>query len=140
MAMQKTEIVFVEDDPDFTEIVEQAFSQVDNDAKLTVFEDGKSALSKLSSFAGESNRPRLILLDMNLPGISGLDILKKIRETQALRCVPVVMFSTSDNPKDVRTSLENGANAYVTKPLGYLNLVSCLKSMHSFWVKTATFA
>lgn len=138
--MQKADILYVEDDLDFSEIVEQAFSQVDNNTQLTILEDGASALSTLNNFAESKDKPKLILLDMNLPGISGLDVLKRIKENNALRCIPVVMFSTSDNPKDVRTSLENGANAYVPKPLGYLNLVNCLKSMHSFWLKTASYA
>lgn len=138
--MQKADILYVEDDLDFSEIVEQAFSQVDNNTQLTILEDGASALSTLNNFAESKDKPKLILLDMNLPGISGLDVLKRIKENNALRCIPVVMFSTSDNPKDVRTSLENGANAYVSKPLGYLNLVNCLKSMHSFWLKTASYA
>lgn len=136
--MQKTDILYVEDDSDFTEIVERAMHQVDGNTRLTIFEDGTSAVRKLNEVAQEKDKPRLILLDMNLPGISGLDILKKIKETQALRCIPVVMFSTSDNPRDIRASLESGANAYVAKPLGYLNLIDCLKSMHSFWIKTAS--
>lgn len=135
--MQKTDIIYIEDDLDFTEIVERAFTQVNSNASLAIYEDGTSALNRLTALAQEKAKPRMILLDLNLPGISGLDVLKKIKEMHALRCVPVIMFSTSDNPKDVKLSLETGANAYVPKPLGYLNLVNCVKSMYSFWIDTA---
>lgn len=138
--MEKADIIYVEDNLDFTEIVELALSQVDNNTQLNVIVDGNEALNKINDLATAQRKPRLILLDMNLPGVSGLDVLKKIRENPALRCIPVIMFSTSENPKDVRTSLEYGANAYVTKPLGYLNLVNCLKSMHAFWLNTAACA
>ncbi|WP_462265159.1 response regulator [Mucilaginibacter sp.] len=138
--MQKADIVYIEDNLDFSEIVERAFSQVDEQAQLTVIEDGRTALQQIEQIADRRDKPRMILLDMNLPGVSGLDILKKIKETPSLRCVPVIMFTTSDNPKDIKSSLENGANAYVTKPMGYINLVNCLKSMHDFWLKTAVCA
>lgn len=138
--MQKADIIYIEDDLDFTEVVEQAFNQVNSNTQLKIIEDGKAALRQLDSLASEKSTPCLVLLDMNLPGISGLDVLKKIRESQALKYIPVVMFSTSENPKDIKASLENGANAYVTKPLGYLNLVNCLKSVHSFWIDTAKHA
>ncbi len=140
MLMQKANIIYIEDDLDFTEIVERAFSQVNEYTRLTIFDDGKLALNKLNDISQSKEIPRLILLDMNLPGISGLDVLKRIKENHGLRCVPVIMFSTSENPKDIKLSLENGANAYVTKPLGYLNLLNCVKSMYSFWLDTATYA
>ncbi|GAB2691607.1 response regulator [Mucilaginibacter koreensis] len=138
--MRKTDIIYIEDNEDFSEIVERAFTQVNDQAQLTIIDDGKTALQKIEAMAEAQHKPRLILLDMNLPGVSGLDVLRKIKETMALRCVPVVMFTTSDNPKDIRNSLDNGANAYVTKPLGYLNLVNCLKSVNDFWINTATCA
>jgi DNA-binding response OmpR family regulator len=138
--MQKADILYIEDNEDFSEIVERAFTQVNEQAQLTVIDDGRTAIQKIEAMAEAKTKPRLIMLDMNLPGVSGLDVLKKIKETASLRCVPVIMFSTSDNPKDIRNSLDNGANAYVTKPLGYLNLVNCLKSMNDFWINTATCA
>jgi len=131
--MSAPDIFYVEDDTDFAFIMQHAIQEVKNDLSVSVMGNGKDALDALNELSSERVRPRLIMLDLNLPGMSGHELLKKIREIPFLKSVPVVFFSTSDNPKDVRASLEFGANAYLTKPSGYLNLVSCLSSLHDFW-------
>ncbi|WP_113652921.1 response regulator [Pedobacter namyangjuensis] len=127
------DIFCVEDDPDYAFILEHAVKEVKNELTLGVVVDGMSAIEQLNNFVVTKQRPKLILLDLNLPGLSGLDVLKKIKETPFLKYVPVILFSTSDNPKDVKASYEFGANAFVTKPSGYTNLVDCVKSLHDFW-------
>jgi CheY-like chemotaxis protein len=134
--MATPDIFYVEDNEDFVDVVERAIGQIDGTTVLRTIDDGALALNTLERLAEDKTKPKLILIDLNLPGLSGLDLLRKIKETQALRYVPIIMFSTSDNPKDIRSSLEFGANAYVTKPLGYANLVKCLSAMHDFWLKT----
>lgn len=134
--MAVPDIFYVEDNEDFVDVVERAIGQIDGTTVLRTIDDGALALNTLEKLAEDKANPKLILLDLNLPGLSGLDLLRRIKETQALRYVPIVMFSTSDNPKDIRSSLEFGANAYVTKPLGYTNLVKCLSAMHDFWLRT----
>jgi len=127
------DIFYVEDDNDFAFIMEHAIQEVDNNLSIKIIENGKDALDVLRQLTEAKSKPKLILLDLNLPGLSGLDLVKRIREIPYLRYVPVIFFSTSDNPKDVKASLEFGANAYLTKPSGYLNLVSCLQAMYDFW-------
>lgn len=135
--MGAPDILYIEDNEDFIDVVERAMVQIDGGkTTMRIIEDGSLALTALDKLVENRVKPRLILIDLNLPGLSGLDLLRKIKEIQALRYVPTVIFSTSDNPKDVRTSLEFGANAYVTKPLGYANLVKCLSTMQEFWLKT----
>ncbi len=134
--MAVPDILYVEDNEDFVDVVERAIGQIDGTTVLRTIDDGALALNTLEKLAEDKAKPKLILLDLNLPGLSGLDLLRRIKETQSLRYVPIIMFSTSDNPKDIRSSLEFGANAYVTKPLGYTNLVKCLSAMHEFWLKT----
>lgn len=131
--MSAPDIFYVEDDADFAFIMQHAVQEVNNNLSIKIIENGKEALDALQVLTSEHVKPRLIMLDLNLPGMSGHDLLKKIKEIPYLKYVPVVFFSTSDNPKDVRASLEFGANAYLTKPSGYLNLVSCVSSMHDFW-------
>jgi len=134
--MAAPDIFYVEDNEDFVDVVERAIGQIDGTTILRTIDDGALALNTLEKLAEDKTKPKLILLDLNLPGLSGLDLLRRIKEKKALRYVPIIMFSTSDNPKDVLSSLEFGANAYVTKPLGYANLVKCLSAMHEFWLKT----
>jgi CheY-like chemotaxis protein len=138
--MAAPDILYVEDNEDFIDVVERAMVQIDGKTIMHTIEDGALALSTLGKMVENKAKPRLILIDLNLPGLSGMDLLRKIKETPALRYVPTVIFSTSDNPKDIRTSLEFGANAYVTKPLGYNNLVKCLTSLHEFWLNTTCVA
>ena len=131
--MTSPDIFYVEDDQDYAFILEHAIKEVKGDLTLSVAEDGQNAILRLEQFAQEKHRPRLILLDLNLPGLSGLDVLKRIKEMPFLRHTPVVLFSTSDDPKDVAASYEFGANAYITKPSGYNNLINCIRTLHEFW-------
>lgn len=131
--MSTPDIFYVEDDADFAFIMQHAAQEVNSQISVTIIENGKEALDMLNKFTIDRVRPKLIMLDLNLPGLSGLDLVKHIREIHFLRYVPVIFFTTSDNPKDVKLSLEFGANAYLTKPSGYLNLVSCIQSIYDFW-------
>ncbi|RZL45471.1 MAG: response regulator [Pedobacter sp.] len=131
--MVTPDIFYVEDDPDYAFILQSAIAEVREELTVGIVEDGRDAISKLRSFENTKNKPKLILLDLNLPGLSGLDVLKMIKEMPYLKYIPVILFSTSDNPKDVKASYEFGANAYVTKPDGYNNLLNCLRTMHEFW-------
>ena len=129
-----TDIFFVEDDTDFAFIMESAVLELSKPASIQIIDNGKKAIQILHQLAEDKQKPKLILLDLNLPGISGIDILKEIRDIPYLRYVPVVLFSTSDNPKDINLSLEFGANAYVTKPSSYSDLIICLQSFSDFWL------
>ena len=113
--------------------MENALQEVNEGVSMKVIENGKDALDILRELTEAKHKPKVILLDLNLPGLSGLDLVKRIRAIPFLKYVPVIFFSTSDNPKDVKASLEFGANAYINKPSGYLNLVSCVQSIHDFW-------
>ena len=127
------DIFYVEDDQDFAFIMQYAVKEVSENLTVGIAEDGYSAITQLQRYADEKNSPKLILLDLNLPGISGLEVLKKIKEIAFFKYVPVILFSTSDDLNDVKTSLEIGANAFLTKPSGYHNLIVCIRSLHDFW-------
>lgn len=131
--MSAPDIFYVEDDTDFAFIMQQAVKEVDDSVSISIIENGIDALEMLHQLTTNSVKPRLILLDLNLPGLSGLDLVRRIREIPYLKYVPVIFFTTSENPKDVKASMEFGANAYLTKPSGYLNLITCLRSLHDFW-------
>lgn len=127
------DIFYVEDDQDFAFIMQYAVKEVNEGLTVNIVGDGNSAINELLKYEEEKQRPKLILLDLNLPGLSGLDVLKRIKEIPFFKYVPVILFSTSDDLSDVKTSLEIGANAFLTKPNGYHNLITCVQSMYDFW-------
>jgi CheY-like chemotaxis protein len=127
------DIFYVEDDMDFAFIMESALLELKKEISMQIIENGNDALVLLTELSVKKVKPKLILLDLNLPGISGLEILKQIKDIPFLRYVPVILFSTSDNPQDIKSSLEFGANAFVSKPSGYTELIVCLQSMFDFW-------
>jgi len=129
------DIFYVEDDQDFAFIMQYAVKEVNDSLTVSVAGDGNSAIAQLQQYADQKHRPKLILLDLNLPGLSGLDVLKLIKEIPFFKYVPVILFSTSDDINDVKTSLEIGANAFLTKPNGYHNLIICIRSLCDFWFK-----
>ena len=131
--MISPDIFYVEDDQDFAFIMQYAVKEVKDDLVVRIVEDGSEAMRMLNQFVEEQHKPKLIMLDLNLPGLSGLDLLKKIKEIAYFKYVPVILFSTSDDPIDVKRSLEFGANAYLTKPDGYNNLITCIQSVYDFW-------
>ena len=79
-------------------------------------------------------RPELILLDLNLPGTDGREVLKTVKENPALRTIPVVVFTTSDHPGDITTCYELGANSYIVKPVDISKLMGTMKKLKDYWL------
>ena len=127
-------MIYVEDNEDYIEFVKRAVKKNNLPVKVSSLTDGNQMLERLNNKDVETKKADIILLDIHMPGISGIDLLKKIREDEDLKLTPVIMFSTSDNPADVEKSYSYGANAYVVKPMGLEQLSSSLTSMYNFWI------
>jgi DNA-binding response OmpR family regulator len=132
--MVAPDIFFVEDNEDFTFLMEHAVQKVDNNLKIRIVSNGKEALGLILQLKEAKSRPGVILLDQNLPGLSGLDLLKQIKEIPFFTTVPVIIFSSSDNPRDLRIALEFGAADFITKPMGYINLLACVRLLNESWL------
>lgn len=131
------DILYIEDNPDHILFVTKAIKKVDSSLKVVAVDNGTEALALLNKReSGEQIVPKLILLDLNMPGISGLDILKLIKSDDELKLIPITMFSTSDYIEDVKRTVSLGANAYVVKPSGYQKLIESLSLICSFWLNT----
>jgi two-component system, response regulator len=102
----------------------------------TVARDGQEAIDHLLGSASipPMELPDLVLLDLNLPKVSGLDVLRRVRADARTRHVPIVMFTSAADPVDVLRSSELGANGFVSKPTGFDELVGALKTMMAFWM------
>jgi DNA-binding response OmpR family regulator len=126
----------VEDDEDFSFFMKQAIKEVGANISLTIAPNGQKGMDVLKRYEENNVVPGMIILDLNLPGMSGLDLLKIIRDTSFCATVPIIIFSTSDSPKDIQAASHFGASEFKTKPLGYWELVNDLKSLHSKYINT----
>lgn len=86
----------------------------------------------------DSPRPGLVLLDLNMPGTDGREVLKKIKSEQGLKSIPVIIFTTSDSDKDIAESYESGANTYITKPVDLSELNGVIDILRTYWFETAS--
>ncbi|MCX5660013.1 MAG: response regulator [Planctomycetota bacterium] len=129
-------VMLVEDDPIHARLVSKALDQA-GAVDTTHFPTGEEGLSFLERVAHEPDlRPHLILHDLTLPGISGLEVLGAIKANPHLKSVPVVMLSCSDNDADIQTCLNAGANAFVTKAHDYDELRRSIFRIANFWRHT----
>jgi CheY-like chemotaxis protein len=103
----------------------------------TVARDGQEALDHLLRSADDSplDPPDLVLLDLNLPKVSGLEVLRRARADARTRGVPIVMFTSAAEPAEVATCFDLGASAFVTKPTGFDELADAVKTTLLFWLK-----
>jgi CheY-like chemotaxis protein len=130
-------ILLVEDDPRDIELTLTALQEYNLVNDVFVARDGQEALDYLycrDQFAGrDGNRPAVMLLDLKLPKINGLEVLQQIRSDQELRLLPVVILTSSHEEKDLVRSYELGVNAYVVKPVDFHAFVNAVKDLGVFW-------
>lgn len=129
------EVLLIEDDMGDVELTEAALAKSKLKINLNVVNDGEEALAYLHREGQYTDaiRPNLIVLDLNLPGLSGLEILSAIKSDQRLKSIPVVILTTSDASTDIFKSYELGVNCYVTKPIGLKEFVKIVNSIEDFW-------
>jgi len=132
-------ILLVEDNPDDEELARLAFAENRLDGELVVMRDGQEALDYLlaaGEYAGRdaNEQPRLVLLDLNIPKISGLEVLRRIRADERTRLQPVVVLTSSKEERDLVASYSLGANSYIRKPLDYGSFVEAVHSVSQYWL------
>jgi len=137
--MTPVRILLVEDDRGDIRLTQEALVDSDIDHSLNVVRDGAEALDYLyqrGRFA-QALPPNIILLDLNLPGKHGHEVLQQIKSDDALKHIPVIILSTSDNIIDVQASYRLYANSYVTKPEDFDGFKATIQVIENFWFDTA---
>jgi CheY-like chemotaxis protein len=124
-------VFFAEDNPDHAYLIKRCLEPLGFD--LHHASDGETALEQLQSWLG--SKPNFVLLDLNLPRMNGLDVLRELRASPQLRSVPVVVFSTSRLNSDVARAYENGANSFVVKPAKFGDFRELLLEVANYWTK-----
>lgn len=136
MTMSVT-IIMVEDDDGHARLIEKNIRRAGVTNEIMAFTDGGSALAFLLGADGtgrvNAGRPLLILLDLNLPDMTGVDILKVVKENEHLKRSPVVILTTTDDQREIERCYDLGCNVYITKPVNYEGFSNAIRQLGLFF-------
>ena len=133
-------ILLVEDNPDDVLFLKRAFASTPITAPVVTVTDGAAAIDYLAGAGAYTDRaqhplPALMLLDLNLPGKSGFDVLEWLRRQPTLRRLPVVVLTSSRHDGDVNRAYDLGVNSYVVKPSGLKQIAEVARQMEAYWLR-----
>jgi two-component system response regulator len=128
------EILLVEDNPSYVELTLRALREIAKDSvRVDIAGDGERALNMLLA-TNAKRRPRLLILDIKLPKLSGLEVLRRLRANEGTRFLPVVMLTSSRVPNDVAESYRLGANSFVVRPMNFPTYLRVLGDIINYWL------
>ena len=137
--MDRTTILLIEDNPDDVELTLHAFQKNNMANDIVVAGDGAEGLDYLfgtGKYAGRDaeESPALILLDLQLPKIGGLEVLRRVREDERTKRIPVIILTTSDEEEDIVNGYNGGANSYLRKPVDFAEFMNAVKQLEMYWM------
>lgn len=128
-------ILLVEDNSDDAILTIRALKRINIVFNLHLAKSGSEALEKLLGYsADKTTHPNVILLDLNLPDMSGIDVLKRIKSDHRTKKIPVVILSSSRNSEDIDQCMEVGANSYIQKPVDFVEFVEIANLIGRYWL------
>lgn len=137
--MDIVDIVIVEDNHHDVEMILDAFHELEIKSEALIFSDGAEAVKNFFNtsgkfFSGKYKLPRLILLDLKLPKINGLEVLKLLKSDERTKSIPVVVFTSSNEERDRTESYKLGVNSYLVKPLDADQFAEHIKHIINYWI------
>jgi DNA-binding response OmpR family regulator len=128
-------ILLVEDDPDHEALAIRALRKSNVANEITVARDGAEAIAYMKGIATGANKmPQLVLLDLKLPKVEGLDVLRAIRASDKTAILPVVVLTSSDEERDIVSSYRLGVNSYIRKPVNFNDFAEATKQLGMYWL------
>lgn len=139
MEHEEYEILIVEDNPNDAELMVRSLKKNHLANTLIVIEDGEKALDFIfcrGEYTGRdiSRPPKVIFLDLKLPKVDGLEVLKEVKSSQQTRKIPVIIVTSSREDPDIATAYDLGANSYVVKPIDFDNFLTTMKQLGLYWL------
>jgi CheY-like chemotaxis protein len=129
---QAAKLVLIEDNPADVQLIHYALEQAKASVEVVHFSSGSEFLQALDHF--EADGVQCILLDLNMPQLSGHEVLKRLRQHNRHHRLPVIVFTSSSDPRDLKLAYDNGANAYVRKPVEFDELCRIVRIFLEFWM------
>jgi two-component system response regulator len=136
--MERKALLLVEDNPDDRDLTLRAFQRHGLDDEVAIAEDGEAALAYLHAPGPDGALrplPEVVLLDLKLPRIDGLEVLRRIRAAERTRLLPVVMLTSSAEEQDLVQSYALGANSYVRKPVSFTEFTEAARQLGGYWLE-----
>jgi two-component system response regulator len=140
MSNDMIEILLVEDNPNDAELTLRVLKKINGAdfINITHLKDGEEAINYFFSEDGQYKSPlktpKLIMLDLKLPKVNGIQVLEKLKSNDNTKLIPVVIFTSSLEDKDIVESYKLGVNSYVTKPIGYESFMEAVSNLQMYWV------
>ena len=137
MTTSSVEILLIEDNPNDAELTIDALRKKKLANKVQILEDGVQALDYIfgrGKYSGQKSKPKLILLDLKLPKISGLEVLKEIKTNKKTRRIPVVVLTSSKEVSDIKEAYKLGANSYIVKPVDFDQFTNAVGEIGLYWL------
>jgi two-component system, response regulator len=129
------EILLIEDNDQDAELTMRAMREYNMGNKIIRLTDGQEALDYFFPSTAKKNEiPRLILLDLKLPGINGLEVLKRLKSHELTRLIPIVILTSSTEEKDIQACYELGVNSYISKPVEFDSFQTMMKTLGMYWL------
>ena len=136
--MKPIKILLVEDNEGDILLTSDALEDCRIVNEVTIMRDGESAINFFKNLKGKDDRPDLILMDINLPKKSGIEVLMFLKNNETFKQIPVIMLTTSSSEKDITLSYKNYANCYITKPIEVSEFMNAITKIEEFWFNVVT--
>jgi CheY-like chemotaxis protein len=133
--MEGINILLIEDNEGDILLTTEAFEESRIVNKITAIKDGKKAINFFEGLNNEEDVPHLVLLDVNLPKVSGHEVLTYIKANDKYKFIPVIMLTTLSSEKDILQSYQNHVNCYITKPIDITDFMKAITKIEDFWIK-----
>ena len=132
--MTPIHILLIEDNEGDILLTTEALEESKIINKITVLKDGKAAINYFNELVVKSDMPDLVLLDINLPKMSGHEVLTYIKTNDVYKHIPVIMLTTSSSEKDIMLAYNNYVNCYITKPIDVADFIGAITKIEDFWI------